>query len=51
MVAIAYINNVGCMQNVKMDSLTKEICERDIARKLFLTAFYLQSVENIHADF
>lgn len=51
MVAIAYINSLGGMQNVKMDSLSKEIWEWCIARKLFLTAFYLPGVENIQADF
>ncbi|XP_053389192.1 uncharacterized protein LOC128552195 [Mercenaria mercenaria] len=49
--AIAYINNLGGMQNKAMDMLAKEIWQWCISRNLFVTAYHLPGCENVEADY
>lgn len=49
--AVAYLNEMGGMSSVLLDSLSSEIWEWCASRKIFITAQYIPGSENFDADF
>lgn len=48
--AVTYINDMGGIQSLKLDQLSKEIWEWCMERDIFIFSQYIPGIENIHAD-
>jgi hypothetical protein len=49
--ALSYVNNMGGMQSIDMDDLSRSLWEWCLKRDIYISAIYLPGVDNTSADF